>query len=70
MLTDEQYEIADRIEQALETAGREGLTPSRAARKARTTYDQARAVLAYLVANRYVHTSGNGAWTRFHAGRA
>lgn len=68
-LSNEQYEVADRIEAALERTP-EGLTPSAAARAARTDYATALAALQYMVAHLYAHTSGNGAWTRYHAGRA
>ena len=67
-LTDDEYQIADRIELALEGEPA-GLTPSKAARKARTTTGTAARVLAWMVRERYAHTSGNGAWTRYHAGR-
>jgi hypothetical protein len=68
-LTDEQYELADRIEAALEAAGPDGLTPSRIARKAHADYHETCDVLFWMVAHQYAHTSGNGAWTHYHAGR-
>lgn len=69
-LTDEQYEIADKIERILEgPAGKDGLPPSGVARRAKVTYDQAWTVLTWMVRHQYAHTSGNGAWTRYHAGR-
>lgn len=68
-LTDEQYDLADRIELVLEAAPAAGLTPSAVARRVRTTTAQAALVLAWLTECRYAHTSGNGAWRRYHAGR-
>jgi hypothetical protein len=68
-LTDEQYQLADRLELALEAAPPAGLTPSAAARKVGTDTVSARHVLDYLVRHRYAHTSGNGAWTHYHHGR-
>lgn len=68
-LADHEYEIADRIEDALKAADGNGLTPSTAARKAKTDLHTARRVLDYLVDHAYAHTSGNGAWTHYHAGR-
>lgn len=69
-LTGTQWEIADSVEDALKAAGRDGLTPSLTARKVRASYSDAIAVLRYLVRHHYAHTSGNGARTRYHAGRA
>jgi hypothetical protein len=69
-LSDEEYEIVDRISLALEAAGPAGLTPSRAARKARTDTLSAGRLLQWLVRGLYAHTSGNGCWTHYHAGRA
>lgn len=66
---DVDYDLADAVEAALEAAGQDGLTPSAAARKTGTTTDAARGVLQWMASNRYAHTSGNGAWTRYHAGR-
>jgi hypothetical protein len=68
-LTDEQYEAADVLNEALEQADQAGLTISAAARKARITYDTAAVVLAWMVTEQYIHTSGNGAWRHYHAGR-
>lgn len=68
-LTDEQDAIAGQLEAVLEAADGKGLTISAAARKARTDYDTARTLLALLVEGRMAHTSGNGAWTHYHAGR-
>lgn len=68
-LTDEHYELADRLELALEAADARGLTPSVSARKAGTDTLTARHVLDWMVEHKYAHTTGNGAWTRYHAGR-
>ena len=67
-LSDEQYELADQLEVALEAAGPAGLTPSQAARKVHATTDAAAVVLGWMVANFFVHTSGHGAWTHYHHG--
>lgn len=69
-LTDDEYEIADRLTLALEAAGSEGLTPSRAARKAGTDTLTAGRLLQWLVRGLDAHTSGRGCWTHYHAGRA
>lgn len=69
-LTDAEFEIADALDLALADAGPEGLTPSRAARKARTDTRTAERLLRWLVADLSAHTSGNGCWTHYHAGRA
>ena len=69
-LTDAQYEIADKIEIALEAADARGLTPSALARKVKIPTAQIYAVLNWMVNGRYIHTSGNRSWTRYHAGRA
>jgi hypothetical protein len=68
-LDDREYDIADRIEAALEAADSKGLTPSVAARKAKTDTRTAGRILDYLVDHAYAHTSGNGAWKHYHAGR-
>lgn len=68
-LTDEQYELADRVELALRAADKGGMTPSAIAKKTRADYFKVTTVLAWMVARQYVHTSGNGARTRYHAGR-
>ena len=69
-LEEDEYDVVDRLELALEAAGPAGLTPSQAARKARTDTLTAQRLLVWLVRNLSAHTSGNGAWTHFHAGRA
>lgn len=61
--------IANRLEDALEAAPN-GLTPSAAGRAAKVTTDVARTVLQWMVKQQYAHTDGNGAWTRYFAGRA
>lgn len=68
-LDDAGYALADRLEAVLEQAA-DGVTPSAAARKAATTTNEVRVVLDWMVRNQYAHTSGNGAWTRYYAGRA
>lgn len=68
-LTDEQYELADRVEVALRAADKGGMTPSAIAKKTRADYFKVTTVLAWMVAHQYVHTSGNGARTHYHAGR-
>lgn len=68
-LTDAEWILADRIGDALEAAGADGLTPSKAARKAGTDTLTAGRVLRYLVRHSEAHTSGNGCWTHYHAGR-
>jgi hypothetical protein len=68
-LTHDQYLLADRIIEVVEVANSDGYTPSVIARKAKAEYRQVREVLDWLVEYRYVHTSGNGAWTHYHAGR-
>lgn len=69
-LTEAQWAVADRVEAVLEAADRSGMTISMVARKVRCDYLDARAVLAYLDRHQYAHTTGNGAWSRYHAGRA
>lgn len=64
------YDVADRLVLALEAAAPAGLTPSQAARQARCTYREAADTLAWMVDEQYAHTSGNGAWTHYHAGSA
>lgn len=68
-LADEQFDLADKIEAILERATTAGMTPSLIARRARAEYQDAKRVLTYLVEHKYAHTSGNGAWIRYHAGR-
>lgn len=68
-LTDDEFAAVDRIVATLEAADREGLTPSKVARAAKITTSTARRLLAWMVADQYAHTTGNGAWRRYHAGR-
>lgn len=63
-LDDDQDRLAAVIEAALERSGRRGLTPAAAARLAHCTTEQARPVLAWLVAHQYAHTRG----PHYHAG--
>ena len=63
------YALADLLEVALEAANADGLTPSVAARKVRSDRDTTARVLAWMVANQYAHSTGNGAWRHYHAGR-
>jgi hypothetical protein len=64
------WDLAERITLALEGADARGLTRSLAGRLAGCGTVEAGVVLDHLVATREAHTSGNGAWTRYHAGRA
>lgn len=68
-LTDEQFQLADRIDLVLENAGN-GLTISAIAKRARGDYHDVADVLAYLLKHEYAHTSGNGSWAHYHRGRA
>jgi hypothetical protein len=69
-LTDTDYNLADQIEAVLEAGPAAGLTPSAVAAKVTgTSTDEARDILRWLVEHGYAHTSGNGAWTHYHAGR-
>lgn len=69
VMSDAEWDIADRLSDALEAADARGLTRSVAGRKARTDTTTAGDILDKLVAMSMVHTAGNGAWTRYHAGR-
>lgn len=69
-LTDEQYELADRLEPALEAAGADGLTPSGAGKKTGVTTSEAKTVLDWMVGHQYAHTDGRGAWSHYYTGRA
>lgn len=64
-LTDEQWAIADRVAEILDSNPCESFTPSGMARAARATYGDTAAVLTYLAANRFADTVGNGAHTRY-----
>lgn len=66
-LTDDEWALTDRLGAALESAGPAGLTPSQAARKARCSTAEAGQLLPLMAAARLALTSGNGAWTHFHA---
>lgn len=68
-LTEAEYTIADRIERKLEMSP-EGVTPSMAARAARTDTGTAAKVLGWMCVNRYAHAAPRGAWTRYFIGRA
>ncbi len=52
-------DVADRVEEALEQAGRRGITPPAAARRARCTTAEAGAVLARLVAHQHATAAGS-----------
>lgn len=66
-LTEAQYDVADRIELAMEADPDTTWTPSALARKVRADYDDVVTVLRWLVAGQYgVTTCGKGgAWTRY-----
>jgi hypothetical protein len=68
-LTDDEFAIADRIEAVMKRSGN-GITTSFAARAVKVDYTKAYKVLDYLVEHQYVHTTGNGARTHYHWGRA
>lgn len=68
-LTDEEYATVDRVEAVLDAAGPDGLTPSATARRAGISATDAGRLLRWMCAGRFAHTSGNGAWTRYHPGR-
>lgn len=62
--------LLDSLSDLLEATGREGITPSVAGRKVKVSTNEARAGLEWLVENRFAHTVGNGAWTRYRYGAA
>jgi len=68
--TDVQWALMDQVRDALEAGPDEGLTPSGVARKVKATTDEVRPLLDYMVEHQVAYTAGNGAWRRFHAGRA
>ena len=68
--TDYEWDLLDRLTAALEAAPDRGLTQSVAGRQVGASTDDAKRLLGWLVAQQNAHTSGNGAWTRYHAGRA
>lgn len=63
------WDLMDRLEAAVDAGDARGVTPSMAARKAHTDTVSARRLLEWMAAHRYVHTTGNGAWTRYYPGR-
>lgn len=65
VLTDEQYDVADRIDAILDANRDETYSPSQMARKAKTDSYTARAVLHFMADNRMAVAGGNGAWTRY-----
>ena len=68
-LTDADFDLADRLVTALEAAPADGLSPSKAGRAAKAATEDSRRVLEWMAAHQYCHTRGNGAWTRYRAGR-
>ena len=69
-LNDAGYQLADRLEAALGSAGPEGLTVSLSARKAQASYENTRHVLAWMAANQFAHNSGTASRPRYHKGHA
>lgn len=61
------WDRADTITEVLQAADAKGLTPSVTARKAKMTYREAADTLTFMVDHKFARTSGNGAWTRYHA---
>ncbi len=61
-------DVADRVEAALEQAGRRGITPPTAARRARCTTAEAAAVLAGLVAHQHATAAGSHLFPRQRRG--
>jgi len=70
LMTDEDYDTADRIELVLEASERGGMTPSQVGRKVKASTSTTRRILDWMVARQFAHTTGNGAWAHYHAGRA
>lgn len=69
-MTDERYEIADRITEYVDARPDSDFTASQLARVAKCATHEAHAVLRWLVANDYIATCGRGgAWTRYRARR-
>jgi hypothetical protein len=69
-LTDRQYEIADAIDDYLDTHRGQDFNASTLAQIAKCGTHEAHAVLRYLVENRYIATAGRGgAWTRYTSKR-
>jgi hypothetical protein len=66
---DQMYDVADRIEAALERAGRRGITPSAAGRAAGVDTATASQVLQWMAARQYAHTDHRGAWAHYYPGR-
>jgi hypothetical protein len=66
-MTDEMYEIADKLELAMETRPvGYGWTPSEVGRKAGIPTHKARPVLAWMVRNVYVTSDDRGAWSHYY----
>lgn len=61
-------DVADRIEAALEQAGRRGLTPTAAARAVKVDTATAHQVLQWMAAKQFAHTDRRRSWSHFYAG--
>ena len=68
--TEREWAYLDRLVEVLEAAPDRGVTPSRAGVALGVPPADAKRLLGWLVGQQNAHTSGNGAWTRYHAGRA
>lgn len=67
-LDDELADLADAIEASLERSGWRGISPARAARRARCSTADARRVLAHLAGCQRAHTDRS--WRHTYAGPA
>ena len=64
---DELYEIADKIELAIETKPMgHGWTPSEVGRKAKVPTHKVRPVLIWMVQHVFIETDDRGAWSHYY----
>jgi hypothetical protein len=68
-LPDDLCSLADRIEVALERAGRRGLTPSGAARTVKVDTSTAHRVLQWMSAHQFAHTDHRSPWSHYYPSR-
>jgi len=67
---DEVFDLADAIEDAMTAKPGRDWTPSELGRATRQPTAHVRQVLGWMLEQRYIAASGNGAWTRYSERRA
>ena len=68
-IDDIDYDLADRVQEIIDSGPADGMTPSQVARKAKASREDVMSMLAWLIRNVHITHDDRGAWTHYYSRR-